>query len=136
MLLITAAVLDSRTASQKSRCIKLSYQIREHNCSEGCSKVQKGRRRKTIVLVLILLIVVLFIVTVPVFPEGWPFHTYSGTYQFMCPPNDFRNQGLPLPFSASISYNLFKVGFIYDLQLKPHFAFETSSTINLPCNFP
>jgi hypothetical protein len=74
------------------------------------------------------------LVVAPVVPLGWPSGTYEASYHYDCPPGDNRTQGLPVPYTMSVSYAVFRVGFIYDQQLNPPLAFETSSTISLPCN--
>lgn len=92
------------------------------------------RRRNTILLVVV--VVLAFFVLVPVVPEGWPSGTYSGGFQYDCPPGSTNMTRLPVPFTMSLSYAVFKVGMIYDDQLNPpHFAFETGTTIHLPCPF-
>ncbi len=90
------------------------------------------RRNVTITLVVVIFLLVFIIA--PVVPLGWPSGTYQGSYQYDCPPGDNGIQGLPIPYTKSISYAIFKVGFIYDQQLNPPLAFETGSTIHLPCN--
>ncbi|HYY91519.1 MAG TPA: hypothetical protein VE955_05970 [Candidatus Dormibacteraeota bacterium] len=80
------------------------------------------------------MIAIIFVVP-PIVPVGWPSGTYQSSFQYDCPPGDNLTQGLPLPvYTMSVSYAVFKVGFIYDEQLKPPLAFEASSTIHLPCN--
>ncbi len=91
--------------------------------------------RRNITIPILVVISLLFFVLAPIVPLGWPSGTYQSSYHYDCPAGDNRVQGLPLPYTMSISYAIFKVGFIYDQQLNPPLAFETGSTINLPCNF-
>jgi len=91
--------------------------------------------RKRIVIGIVFVISLSFIIFAPIVPLGWPSGTYQATYQYNCPPGDNRLQGLPVPYTMSISYAVFKIGFIFDQQLNPPLAFETGSTIHLPCKF-
>lgn len=92
------------------------------------------RKRKTILLTVLVLLS--FFVLAPVIPEGWPSGPYAGSIQYDCPPGSTNMTALPVPYSMSISYNVFKIGMIYDDQLNwPHFAFETGATVHLPCPF-
>jgi hypothetical protein len=84
---------------------------------------------------LVIVISLLFVIVAPVVPEGWPSGVSQGSFQYDCPPGDTRVQGLPVPYAMSMSYAVFKVGFIYDLQLSPPLAFEVGSAIHLPCRF-
>ncbi|TMI22675.1 hypothetical protein E6H31_01330 [Candidatus Bathyarchaeota archaeon] len=93
--------------------------------------------RRNTAITLMVAIFLSFFILVPVYPEGLvpPGTTYQGLgYKYDCPPVDNLVQGLPSPSIMSISYALFKVGMIYNEQLRPPIAFETSSTIHLPCN--
>jgi hypothetical protein len=90
---------------------------------------------RNVAITLAAAIFLLFFMIAPAVPLGWPSGTSQGFYHYDCPSGDNRTQGLPLPYTMSISYAIFKVGFIYDQHLNPPLAFETSSTINLPCNF-
>ena len=89
--------------------------------------------RKMILIALALVVSDSFVVLVPVIPLGWPSGTYQSSYQYDCPPGENRVQGLPLPYTMSISYDVSKIGLIYDQQLNPALAFEVGSTIHLPC---
>ena len=87
-------------------------------------------------ILLIILVLLTFFVLAPVIPEGWPFGTYTGSIQYDCPPGSTNMTSLPVPYSMSISYSVFKIGMIYDDQLHwPHFAFETGPTVHLPCPY-
>jgi hypothetical protein len=90
--------------------------------------------RKNTAILLAITISAAFLLVAPVVPPGWPSGTFEGRFHYNCPPGDSKIQGLPVLYTMSVSYALFKVGFIYDQQLNPPLAFETSSTINLPCN--
>ena len=90
---------------------------------------------RNIVIALAIGISIAFIILAPVVPQGWPSGMYQGSYQYDCPPGDNRIQGLPVSDTMSISYAVFKIGFIYDQQLNPPIAFDAGSTIRLPCKF-
>lgn len=89
--------------------------------------------RKMILIALALVVSASFVVLVPVLPLGWPSGLSQSSYQYDCEPGDSRVQGLPIPYTMSISYDVLKMGFIYDPQLKPPLVFEVGSTIHLPC---
>lgn len=91
------------------------------------------KTRRHAVIAIAIAIVVLFFITAPIVPEGWPSSTWQTTFRYNCPAGDNSTQGLPIPYTSSISYAVLKVGFIYDQQLSPPLAFVVGSTINLPC---